>query len=98
MSKGRRGAHGSATWSRRASTYESAAIEVLSRAKQPLPISAISRQIVEQELVEVRGKTPDRSLYSILYRKDRKREQSGQKPLFRRITDGRNVLYALNRK
>lgn len=79
-------------------SFEAAALSVLSKAREPMSISALSQQILKQGLVSVRGKTPERSLYSIILRGEQRREQAGEKRLFRRIQDGRKVFYTVNRK
>ena len=86
------------TWSRQFSEYEVAAIKVLRQASCPLRISEITKKIVSQKLVTVRGRTPEKSLYSILYRKEQKRAMRGEKLLFKRVKGKgkRNIGLALN--
>jgi hypothetical protein len=53
--------------------------------------------MVDRGLVEVRGKTPEKSLYGLIYRKDKARQERGQQPIFKKIRKGSSVLYTLNK-
>src|SRR5438552_15712241 len=50
-------------------TYMQSALTILSYADRPLSIGEITAVAVAQELVHPRGKTPDRTMASILYRR-----------------------------
>src|SRR5436305_7874270 len=50
-------------------TYMQAALTILAYADRPLTIGEITAVAVAQELVRPRGKTPDRTMASILYRR-----------------------------
>src|SRR5207248_5421017 len=50
-------------------TYMQAALTILAYADRPLTIGEITAVAVAQELVRPRGKTPDRTMASVLYRR-----------------------------
>ena len=88
------------TWSRQFSEYEVATIKILRQASGPLTVPEIVKKIVAQKLVTVRGKTPAKSLYSILSRKEQKRAKRGEKLIFKKVKGKgkRGIGLTLNHK
>jgi hypothetical protein len=83
-------------WSRQKSTIEEMMIAVLVNEKRPMSILEISCAIKKLDPSIFNGKTPKNSLYSIIYRREKKRKDSGEKGLFKTIKERRDVLYILN--
>ncbi|RYH62867.1 MAG: hypothetical protein EON54_08945 [Alcaligenaceae bacterium] len=85
-------------WSRREPAFELAAIQVLRSMKHPLSIREITDVIIEKRLAKVRGKTPEKTLYSIITRGEQTRAIRGETPIFIRVQNGRTVKYSLKAK
>jgi len=47
-------------------TYKLEAIKILKDAKRPLPSKEILKEIIRRGKIEIRGSTPNATLYSIL--------------------------------
>ena len=85
-------------WNTRVNAFEHAAIQVLLRVKRPLTIREITEQMLQDDLVAPSGKTPERSLYAIIIRSNKRAHDAGKRPTFR-VHRGprRNVRYSLSR-
>ncbi len=70
-------------------------VAVLKRARRPLTMREIAEQIVAEEPGAFTGKTPDRSLYSIMYRKEKRRRERGEAVLLAVVKDERTTRYRL---
>lgn len=86
------------TWSRRISRIEDLMIEVLKEHRNGLALHQIVEEIRNIEPDYLRGETPGNSLYSIVYRREKRRIDSGRQPLFEKYFEQRKALYKLNRK
>ncbi len=71
-------------------------VEVLKEHNHGLALHQIVKEIRKIEPDCLRGETPVNSLYSIVYRKEKKRIKAGEKPLFKKYGVHRNILYKLN--
>ena len=78
------------------SDYELAAVRILKDSRKPLTLREMIDRIVERKLVTVRGKTPEKTLYGVIYKKEKARKERGEKPVFKKIRQGSSVLYTLN--
>jgi hypothetical protein len=76
--------------------FEPAMVQVLKDSRRPLTLGEITERMIDRDLVEVQGETPDKSLYSIVSRNEKRRLERGEKPLFKKVRDGRYVKYVLN--
>ena len=83
------------SWSRHQSDYEKAAIKILEGAGKPLTIREIVERIIARRLVDISGKTPEKTLYALIYKKERLRKSRGQPLLFKKIRKGNSVFYSL---
>ena len=85
---------------RRPKKMVQAAIEVLSESREPLDIREITDRILKTKRYRPKGKTPDRSLYSIILRENQRSAETGEDPLFLKHPPkaGRTVRYSLNIK
>jgi len=85
-------------WSPHVNAFELAAIQVLRRSKQPLTVREITERMIEQGLVSPAGKTPERSLYTIILRSNRRAEKAGRRPGFRVHRGlGKTIKYSLDK-
>lgn len=84
-------------WSRQTSSYESAIIQILKESRKPLTMRETVSRMIDKELVIVRGDTPEKSLYSIIYKKESLREFRGESKMFNKTKDDGIVRYNLNK-
>ena len=63
-------------------TWNDAAEKVLSGEKKPIHYKALARKILEQRLVETKGKTPHNTLYVSISVENRSRQEKGKAPRF----------------
>lgn len=70
------------TWSRQKSDLETLMIQVLKLQKRALSLSEIVIEIEKISPYAFSGNTPTNSLYSIIYRREKRRSTKGQPPLF----------------
>jgi len=63
-------------------TFEEAALTVLQRLRRPLTIREILERITEDSLFQPAGATPEKSLYAIIVRANRRSEQAGSPQRF----------------
>lgn len=85
----------STTWNRHNPAFEQAAIEVLRLSKRPLTIREITDEMISKNLITVRGKTPAKTLYAIIKRKEDLRAKRGEAPVFHKIMKGSAVRFTL---
>lgn len=79
-------------------SIEELTIAVLENANQPLLISEIVEEIRKIKPDQFKGKTPNKSLYSIIYRNDAKRREKFEKEIFSKMKRGRQIYLGLNDK
>ena len=79
----------------RPSKCEEMMVEVLSRAAAPLTIGEIVALVRDSDSSLLVGATPAKSLYSMIFRREACRRQSGQKTLFNTVKERGVVLYSL---
>lgn len=80
------------------SNVELAMIDVLSDRRKPLTLNEIVEEIRQRDPNILSGKTPVNSLYSIIYRREKRRVESNESPLFSKKIEHGVVLYFLAKK
>lgn len=83
-------------WSRTKSNTEDLMVKVLMQQKKPMSLLEIVDEINRIDPTVFTGKTPRNSLYSVIYRRGKRREEKGEKALFRTIEERSEILYMLN--
>jgi len=73
-------------------------VNVLNHAKQPLSLDEVVTEIIKISPTTLTGKTPNKSLYSIIYRREKQRKERGHQPLFHQMKRGGATYYSLNNK
>ena len=87
------------TWNRHYSRTEKLVVKLLLKKQTTLTINEIADGILEMQPGVLSGKTPARSLYSILYRREKRREEKGHNKLLLCPAEMmRAVEYYLNEK
>lgn len=81
---------------KRRSDLEMLMVQVLKEKKQALSLSEIAPEISKIDKAIFSGKTPAKSLYSVIYRREKKRIELGLEPLFKKEMCRRDVLFSLN--
>jgi hypothetical protein len=84
------------TWSRQHGKLEAMMLDILKGAKRPMTIVQIVEVIQLLEPSVFTGKTPHKSLYSIVYRNERRRISIGEKILFKKSVQNGSVFYTPN--
>lgn len=78
------------------SKSEQLMIEVLKNAPQSLNMGEIVKAIQEKDSSVFTGKTPEKSLYSTIYKREKKRNERGFPSPFIVTTRGGSKYYKLN--
>ena len=68
---------------------------VLSEANMPLEMGEIVKRIKNKDRSVLKGMTPEKSLYSVIYRRERRRAERGYKRLIKQIKDRGKALYLI---
>jgi len=84
------------SWDRHFSQLEKLLVDILEEAESALTLKEIANKIEEKSPGVFSGETPANSLYSIISRREKRREQRGHEPLLRTIKDGHSAKYILN--
>jgi HB1, ASXL, restriction endonuclease HTH domain len=69
-------------WNRRRSHLKELMVRVLTDSQRPMPLSEITRAIKSSFPEAMTGKTPEKSLYSVVYRSEKRRIEKKLEPLF----------------
>ncbi len=85
------------SWSRSKSEVEDLMVYVLKKKSSPMSLGEIVEEMKKLSPELLTGKTPKNSLYSILYRREKRRIDAGEKPVFKTTEERREVLYSLNK-
>lgn len=83
-------------WDRRTRNLETLMVDVLKASKKPMSLNEIVETIKANNPESIRGKTPRNSLYSIVYRNEKRRHENNEPLLFNVETTGRRSIYSLN--
>ena len=83
-------------WDRSISTTEQYLVEVLRKSEKELSIHEIIDRIRNINPNILSGKTPHKSLYSIIYKREKQRLERGQPPLLNVTKRGGASYYSLN--
>lgn len=84
------------TWNRQKSDLEALMVEVLKKRKKALSLGEVVSEIEKMEPHAFTGQTPTNSLYSIIYRREKRRVENGSQPLFLIEKDRNSSVYSLN--
>lgn len=82
---------------RNRSLNEQLMVEIIEDAGQPLNLKEIADKICEENETSLTGKTPEKSLYSIVYRRENKRKEVGIPPMFVVTKRGGSKYYSVNK-
>lgn len=85
------------TWNRQKSDLEALMVEVLKKKKKALSLGEIVSEIEKIEPHAFTGKTPTNSLYSIIYRREKRRLENGIKTIFLIEKDRNSSIYSINK-
>jgi hypothetical protein len=80
------------------SSVEQVMVNVLDKAGKPLALNEIVEKMLHMNPFIFKGKTPKNSLYSVLYRRGKRREEMGYQPLFLKTKSGNATFYKINPK
>lgn len=86
------------TWNRQKSDLETMMVAVLKKQKKALTLGEVVSEIEKIEPSAFTGQTPVNSLYSIIYRREKRRVENGSQPLFLVEKDRNSSVYSLNKK
>ena len=86
------------TWNRQKSDLEAMMVDVLKKKNKALSLGEVVGEIEKIEPSAFSGKTPTNSLYSIIYRREKRRIENGNQPLFLIEKDRNSSVYSLNPK
>ncbi len=84
------------SWDRHFSQLEKLLVEILEEAENALTLREIAVRMEKKSPGTFLGETPVNSLYSVISRREKRREQRGHQPLLRTIREGRSTKYILN--
>ena len=84
------------SWDRHFSRLEKLLVETLEESKSALTLREIVYRIEEKSHGVFSGETPVNSLYSVILRREKRREQRGHEPLLRTVREGNSTKYILN--
>ena len=73
-------------------------VNVLAESKKSLTLDEIVSKILSNNPSALTGKTPKNSLYSVVYRREKRRAERGMHSLFKTTTRGGATYYSLNPK
>jgi hypothetical protein len=83
-------------WDTGVNRFLEGAVTVLKKSRRPLSVREIVSKMVEQQLVEPSGRTPQNSMQNTIRRANERRKAQGQPPLFIRKQEAPNrVVYSL---
>lgn len=85
-------------WTRNASASEKLMVDVLRNANKVLTLDEIVKQISHRNPTALSGKTPNKSLYSVVYRRENRRKERGLLVLFKNIIRGGARYYSISLK
>lgn len=78
------------------SNLEKLMVDAINVKKQPLSIKEIVTDILRANPSVFMGGTPNKSLYSVIYKREKNRIKSNEEPLFIKLTGSEGVTYAIN--
>lgn len=84
-------------WSRKRSDIEALMVEILIKRGAPMSLYEIAEEIRRISPTSLSGQTPRKSLYSIIYRREKRRINEGKGLLFKTTEERREVLYSINK-
>ena len=85
------------TLDRKVSRNEQLMIEVLESSSEPLNLNEIVEEINKLDKNCLTGKSPSKSLYSIIYRREKRRSLNNEEPMFIVNTRGGAKYYSIKK-
>ena len=83
----------------RNSSVEQLMVDVLDQVDKSLTLIEIVEEMLQMNSSIFTGKTPRNSLYSVLYRREKRRKEMGHQSLFiKTIIKGKSTCYRINPK
>lgn len=79
------------------SRAEELMIEILARRRTPMTLGEIVDAMLRQEPSVLSGATPQKSMYSIIFRREKRREAGEMPLLFKKTKERGSILYQLNK-
>jgi len=79
------------------SRAEDLMVEILKKRKSPMTLAEIVDLILKMDPDVFTGETPRNSMYSIIFRREKRRKDSKQAAIFKKVKERGNVLYTLNK-
>jgi len=70
-------------------------IQILNLSKDPISLTQIAKEIELSDPTILSGKTPRSSLYSIVYRREKRRELAGISRLFSQQVIHKEIFFSL---
>ena len=86
------------TWNRQTSELEPLMVEVLKRKRRPLSLREVVYEIAKVAPEQFTGSTPRNSLYSVIYRREKRRIALNQEVQFLRKSCRGEILFSINPK
>lgn len=83
-------------WTKNKSASEQCMVDILEESKQELTLNEIVSEILRRNPTLLSGKTPKKSLYSVLYRREKRRLEYGLPLLFKTIKRRNTTYYSLS--
>ncbi len=74
------------------------AIAVLRSAREPLTLDEVVEAVRRQDPTAFRGRSPRNSLYSMIFRRERRRREMGLPPLLDAVHRDRVVRYSVHQE
>lgn len=87
---------GTMSWDRSTSNAEQLMVQILQQAGEPLTLDEIVARMLEMDPTALTGKTPKKSLYSVIVRREKRRVTKGHEPLFNKTVRGGAIYYRVN--
>lgn len=85
------------SWSRQKNLLEEMMVKVLQDSKEPMTLNDIVDSIRKNNPGAFRGKTPKNSLYSIIYKHEKRRKERNEEMLFNIDIKQNYSLYSLRK-
>lgn len=84
------------SWSRISSNLENLLVQVLVKSDTPMTLNEIIQKIQESTPSAFTGSNPKNSLYSIIYRREKRRIEKGHASLLTKTKRNGLIFYSLN--
>jgi hypothetical protein len=72
-------------------------VAILEKYKRPMNLIEVVEKIQKLDPYALSGNTPRKSLYSVVYRREKRRSEKGEKALFRTVEVNNELFFTLNK-